>query len=214
MNKGKEWLADYWQSTRTVTDKKVIEAFLKVPREFFVLSGFEKEAYADVPLPIHAEQTISQPTTVAIMLEALELKEGMKVLEIGAGSGYNAALIATIVGKEGKVYTMEFVKELADFAQKNLKRAGINNAVVVHGDGSKGFERRAPYDRIIVTAAAPSIPEALAKQLKEGGIIVIPVGDAYMQHVVKARKVKGKLETQDLGEFIFVPLKGKYGLNE
>ncbi len=207
----KQSLIDYWIKNNIVTDKRVISAFKKIKRENFVLEAFRSDAYDDVPLPILKEQTISQPTTVAMMLEFLELRPGLKVLEIGAGSGYNAALIAEIVGKEGMVITTEVIKELAEFAEGNLKNAKIKNVKVIHADGSKGWPTNAPYDRIICTAAAPKIPEVYIKQLKEGGIIVIPVGPQYCQAMIKGKKVKGKLETKNLGSFMFVPLVGKFG---
>ncbi|MEM4263539.1 MAG: protein-L-isoaspartate O-methyltransferase [Candidatus Woesearchaeota archaeon] len=211
MQKEKQSLIDYWIKNNIVRDKRVISAFKKVKREDFILQAFRSDAYEDVPLPILKEQTISQPTTVVMMLEFLELKPGLKVLEIGAGSGYNAALIAEIVGKEGFVVTTEVIKELAEFAQENLKKAKIKNVKVIHTDGSKGWPTNAPYDRIICTAAAPKIPEVYVNQLKEGGIIVIPVGPQYGQSMIKGKKIKGKLETENLGSFMFVPLVGKFG---
>lgn len=207
----KQSLIDYWISNKIVTDKLLIDAFKKVKREDFVLEAFRSDAYDDVPLPILKEQTISQPTTVMMMLGFLELKPGMNVLEIGAGSGYNAALMAEIVGKEGKVFTTETIEELVQFAKKNLKKAKITNVKVIHTDGSKGWPAAAPYDRIICTAAAPKIPEVYINQLKEGGIIVIPVGPLYGQSMIKGKKIKGKLETENLGSFMFVPLVGKFG---
>jgi protein-L-isoaspartate(D-aspartate) O-methyltransferase len=197
--------------TEGIKDKKVLEAMEKIPREEFVLEQFHNEAYANVPLPIGQDQTISQPYTVAFMLEALELKEGNKVLEIGTGSGYNACLIAEIVGKKGKVYTIEIIPELVELAKKNIKKAGMKNIEVIGGDGSRGYEKAKPYDRIIITAGAPKIPEPLTKQLKQGGILVGPVGSMYEQNMIKIIKKRKELIKKDLGLFIFVPLKGKYG---
>lgn len=191
--------------------KRVLDAFKKVPREKFVLEKYKEDAYADVPLPILAGQTISQPTTVVMMLDALEVRQGMKVLEVGAGSGYNAALLSVLVGSKGKIITTEIIPELAEFARKNLKNAGIKNVVVVRHDGSQGFEKEAPYDRIICTAAAPKIPKPLTDQLKEGGVLLVPVGPACGQEMIRARKQKGKIITEKLGGFIFVPLTGKFG---
>ncbi len=188
--------------------KRVVKAVSLVPREKFVLKKYIREAYADIPLPIHAEQTISQPTTVAIMTDALDVEEGNKVLEIGAGSGYQAAILSKLAGK---VFTIEIIKELADFAKDNLKAAAIKNVKVIHGDGSLGYKKEAPYDRIIVTAASPSIPEELFKQLKEGGVMIVPSGGLYTQSMLKVTKKKGKAVTQELGWFRFVPLKGKHG---
>jgi protein-L-isoaspartate(D-aspartate) O-methyltransferase len=207
----KQLLIDYWKKEGIVRNPAVFKAFKKVNREFFVLKEFRSDAYKDVPLPIQKEQTISQPTTVVMMLEALELGPGMKVLEIGTGSGYNAALMAEIVGPKGKVITVERISELVHFAKENLKQNNIKNVEVIFGDGSKGYLKEAPYDRIICTAAAPEIPEVLASQLKERGVIVIPVGPLSGQVLVRARMVKGELHPEKLGDFMFVPLKGKFG---
>jgi protein-L-isoaspartate(D-aspartate) O-methyltransferase len=207
----KEQLIKYWLKSGIVKNKGIISAFKAIKREDFVLSEFRKEAYSDTALPILAGQTISQPTTVAGMLEALELKPGMNILEIGAGSGYNAALMAKIVGRKGIVYATEIIPGLVSFARENLKKAGIENVKLIDTDGSIGYLAGSPYDRIIVTAASPQIPEELIQQLKEGGILVIPVGGELGQTLIKARKTKGKLVKEELGEYIFVPLKGKYG---
>lgn len=203
-------LIERWESQKVV-GKPVIAAFRKVPRELFVLPEYQDQAYLDEPLPIPAGQTISQPTTVVLMLDALEVRPGMKVLEIGAGSGYNAALLGVLVGPKGKVITIEIIPELAAFARKNLAKAGITNVTVVKADGSKGYAKEAPYDRIICTAAAPRIPQVLVNQLKDNGILLIPVGSGYLQKMVRARKVKGELETEELGDYVFVPLVGEYG---
>jgi protein-L-isoaspartate(D-aspartate) O-methyltransferase len=197
-----------------ISDRRVLDAFRRVKRELFVLPGFKKDAYLDEPLPILAGQTISQPTTVVLMLDAFEVKQGQKVLEIGAGSGYNAALLSVLVGRKGKVVTTEIVPELAEFAKNNLKKAKITNVRVIKSDGSIGYAGEAPYDRIICTAAAQKIPDALVSQLKEGGILLIPVGPMYAQRMIKAGKTRGKLETENLGEYVFVPLTGRFGIKE
>lgn len=204
----KKGLIDYWLSSTLIKDKKVLAAFKKVKRERFVLKGFVKDAYEDKPLPILAGQTISQPTTVMLMLQALEVNPGMNVLEIGAGSGYNAALLSVLVGKEGKVHTTEIIPALANFAKYNLKN--FKNVAVHKCDGSNGLEEYAPYDRIVCTAAAPEIPKPLISQLKDKGIIIIPVGE-YTQKMVKGIKKGNRLETISLGDFMFVPLKGEFG---
>ena len=192
------------QFERMGISKKVISAFKKVPREEFVLPEWKEEAYEDTPLPIIAGQTISQPSTIVLMLDALEVKDGMKVLEIGAGSGYNAAFLSKL---EAKVYTIERIKELAEFAKKNLKRTGIKNVTVIHADGRKGYAKEAPYDRIIVTAAAEKIPEALLEQLKDGGVLLMPVGPEYGQELIRVRR-KGKEHSYEkLGGYMFVPLR-------
>lgn len=205
----KQDLIDQWTKLRLVTNKKIIDAFKKVKREDFVVKEYIREAYEDVPLPILQLQTISQPTTVVIMLQALNVKPGMKILEIGSGSGYNAALLSVLVGSKGSVYTTEIIPELADFAKNNLKK--FKNVRVIHSDGSAGFKQEAPYDRIICTAAARTIPKPLIEQLKLNGIIVIPVGPKYGQKMVKGIKKKDGLETRSLGNFMFVPMTGEFG---
>jgi len=207
----KEELIEHWVSSGLVNDKKVIEAFKKVPRENFIKKEDLDEAYGDYPLPIGSGQTISQPTTVMVMTQALELKEGDKVLEVGSGSGYQAAIIANIIGEKGKVISTEIVDDLVKFAQDNITKLVIKNVKIIKYDGSKGYEKEAPYDKIIVTAATPKIPKSLVNQLKENGIIVAPVGNMTEQIMVKARKKHGKLEEEKLGHFMFVPMKGKYG---
>ena len=193
-----------------IYDKNVLRAMEKIRRDIFVLRSYKGRSYEDTALPLIKNQTISQPYTVAYMLQELELKEGLKVLEIGTGSGYNAALIAEIV-KPGRLYTIEIVKELVKLAKDNLKKAKINNVRIIEGDGSKGYEKEAKYDRIVFTASAPEIPKPLKDQLKDNGIILGPVGGDYGQSMIKCKKSKKELDCQNLGGFIFVPLKGKYG---
>jgi len=207
----KKQLIDYWKRSGLIKDKNVLSAFEKVKREDFVMGGDEHSAYADYPLPIHAGQTISQPTTVVMMTQALELKKGDNVLEVGTGSGYQAAIIASIVGSKGKVITTEVIPDLVKFAKANLKKAKIKNVIVVETDGSQGYEKEAPYDAIIVTAAAPAIPKKLVSQLKQGRTLVVPVGSLYMQEMVKIKKLKQDIDIKSLGHFAFVPLKGKGG---
>ena len=204
----KDALIDYWLKNKIITDQRLIKAFQEVKRENFITKEFINEAYGDYPLPIGHEQTISQPTTIMLMTEALELKSTDKVLEIGSGSGYQAVLISKLAKK---VVSIEIIKDLVLFAKENIKNSDIKNVEIIHGDGSNGYEKSAPYDKIIVTAACPKIPEALIEQLKDNGIIVAPVGPLYGQVMVKARKIKNQLITEKLGDFMFVPLKGKYG---
>ena len=193
-----------------IYDKNVLIAMEKIRRDLFVPQAYKESSYEDRPLPLIKNQTISQPYTVAYMLQELELKEGLKVLEIGTGSGYNAALIAEIV-KPGRLYTIEIVKELVKLAKDNLKKAKINNVRIIEGDGSKGYEKEAKYDRIVFTASAPEIPKPLKDQLKDNGIILGPVGGDYGQSMIKCKKSKKEFVCQNLGGFIFVPLKGQYG---
>ena len=204
----KQRLIDYWLSSGIIKDKKLIKAFQDTPREKFIDKSFLDEAYGDYPLPIGYGQTISQPTTVMIMINALELKPTDKVLEVGAGSGYCAAIMAKLAKK---VITTEIIPELAEFAKKNIEKNKIKNVTVVEYDGSQGYKKESPYNKIMITAACPSIPEPLVKQLKNNGIILAPVGGFFDQRMIKGIKIKGKLETHSLGYFRFVPLKGKYG---
>ncbi len=203
-----------------VKSEKVKKALLNVPREEFVPEPYREFAYDDHPLPIGYGQTISAIHMVAIMTEALDPVPGDKVLEIGTGSGYQAAVLAEIVAKmdpskRGHVYTIERIPELAEFARRNLERTGYSEYVtVIVGDGTLGYPEEAPYDRILITAAAPDIPKPLIEQLKEGGRIVAPVGDLYVQRLVIADKVGGVLRRRYGIECVFVPLIGKYGWRE
>ena len=165
------------------------------------------EAYGDYPLDINYGATISQPTTVVIMLEALDVKKGNRILEIGTGSGYSSTLLSILVGNKGKIYSTEIVKELAEFAINNLKRLKIRNVEVFHHDGSIGLKKYAPYDRIVLHAATEDIPEDLIKQLKNNGIFLGPIGDRYNQVMIKVMKKGKKLIEENLGDFIFGPLK-------
>ena len=196
-----------------IKSEKVKRAFLRVPRYKFVLERYKEYAHVDEPLPIPAGQTISAPHMVAIMLELAELKEGMNLLEVGTGSGWNAALIYELVRQD--VYTIERIPELAEFAKRNLERAGYKNKVhVIVGDGTKGFPPKAPYDRIIVTAGAPKVPEPLIEQLKVGGKILIPVGGYHLwQELLEVIKISedNKIKIKNHGGVAFVPLIGEHG---
>jgi len=185
--------------------KSVIDAFKKVPREDFVPDEMKKYAYVNEPLPIGEGQTISQPLTVAFMTEHLDAKTGHKILEIGSGSGYQAAILSEIAGPKGKIITTEIISRLALLAEKNLRK--YKNVKVICCDGSNGYEKEAPYDRIIVTASAPNVPEALLKQLKDSGKMIIPVcNEMYL-----IEKQKEKTIETFLGYFAFVPLVGEHG---
>ncbi|WP_048141561.1 MULTISPECIES: protein-L-isoaspartate O-methyltransferase [unclassified Methanosarcina] len=194
-----------------VLEKKVLKAMLRVPRHMFVPEYEQRAAYTDRPLEISHGQTISAPRMVAIMCEILELSEGHKVLEIGAGSGYNAAVMAELIGKTGRIYTVERIKPLVNFAMKNLEETGYDNVTVLLENGSIGYPRHAPYDRIAVTCAAPSIPKTLLEQLKPGGIMVIPVGDCYQELIKVKKDSNGNIHKKRKGEVIFVPMLGKHG---
>ncbi len=185
-------------------NKRVISAFLKVPREEFVLPVYRREAYFDNALPIGFQQTISQPSLVAVMTQALELKGNEKVLEVGTGSGYQAAILSRLA-KE--VYTVERIEGLAKRAKEILEKLNYKNIKVIIGDGSRGVQEFAPFDAIMVTAGALEIPKALIDQLKENGRIVIPVGiNLYSQELLLGKKKNEKMEYKILGEVRFVPL--------
>ena len=189
---------------------RVLEAMEDTPRELFVPDRVRQMAYMDHPLPIGDGQTISAPHMVAIMCDLLDLGEGMRVLDVGTGSGYHAAVMAKLVGPEGQVYSIERVATLVAFARKNLSEAGIENVTVVEGDGSRGLPDHAPFDRINVAATAPKVPEPLQAQLKVGGKLVIPVGTCYQELLLVVRTEEG-FEAEQHGGVVFVPLIGDHG---
>ena len=193
-----------------IKSKEVERAFLEVDRGLFVPRFQKNYAYIDTPLQIGEGQTISAPHMVAIMCEGLYIKAGQKILEIGAGSGYHAAIVSKIIGKNGHVFTVERYPSLAEKAKKNLENAGITNVTIEIGDGSEGLERYAPYDRIYVTCAAPDVPPPLIDQLKDSGKLMIPVGKMICE-LQLITKNKNKISKKDLGGCAFVPLLGKYG---
>ncbi len=200
----KRRLIEHLKDSGYLKTPRIIKAFQEVRRELFVPKDMKQHAYADEPLPIGGGQTISACHMVAIMTELLEPRKGDKVLEVGAGSGYQAAILSRLVKK---VYTVELVPELAEKAAKALKKAGCTNVETKVGDGSKGWKEHAPFDRIIVTCASPDIPQPLTDQLKEGGIMAIPVGGSWQQELIIGRKKKGKLLKQRHGGCVFVPLR-------
>lgn len=193
--------------SRGIKDRKVIDAFLNVPREKFVPEHLIDYAYEDGPLSIGKGQTISQPYIVALMTEALKLKGGEKVLEVGTGSGYQSAILAEI---GCNVYSVERIPELAQSAEKILKELGYDVKIKV-GDGTLGWEEFSPYDRIIVTAAGPDIPPSLCAQLKDGGYLIMPVGDRYFQDLILVKKTGSQMEKKNFGGCQFVLLKGAEG---
>ena len=195
-----------------ITDREVEKAMKRVPREEFIPPEIKDEAYVDTPLPIGEGQTISAPHMVAIMAERLRLKPGLKVLEIGAGSGYHAAVCAEIIAPDGHMYTIERIASLANFAENNLKRTGYGTLVtVIFGDGTKGLPGKAPFDRIFVAAGAPDIPTPLTDQLADRGILLVPVGGRFYQDLIKVERKGQKLDKENLGGCVFVPLIGEYG---
>lgn len=199
---------------KTENVRKAMEA---VPREEFMPEENKPYAYADQPLPIGKGQTISAPHMVAMICERLDLEEGMKVLEIGTGFGYNAAVISEAMGKKGHVYSIERHESLSKIAEDNLKRTGYaDNVTVIIGDGTLGYEKEAPYDRIYGTASAPSVPEPLKEQLKVGGKLLIPVGEqSYFQDLMcVVKESENEFKQKSLGGVAFVPMIGKYGWPE
>ena len=195
---------------RGLHDERVLSAMERVPRHEFVAQQFWSRAYADDPVPIGEGQTVSQPYMVAYMLEALEIAPEHRVLEIGTGTGYQAALLAELARE---VITIERHAGLAETARENLARLGYRNVSVIHGDGSKGWPEAAPYDRIIVAAAAPQVPQPLFEQLKEGGRLIIPVGSTEMQELLLVRKKDDRQLATVLEGCRFVPLIGAEGFS-
>ena len=194
---------------RGIRDPRVLEAMQEIPRQLFVAAADQPRAYEDHPISIGHEQTISQPYMVAQMVEALELRGPETVLEVGAGSGYQAAILARLARR---VYAIETEPDLARMAQERLSELGMSAAVqVIAGDGSLGYATAAPYDGIVVAAAAPAVPPALFDQLAEGGRLVVPVGDLNDQELRQIRKVRGERVTRVLGHCRFVPLTGAGG---
>ncbi len=212
LEEGRNRLVDSLVRRGYVSSKAVEKAMRRVPREEFLPQDLKDEAYVDTPLPIGEGQTISAPHMVAIMAEQLDLSPGQKVLEIGSGSGYHAAVCAELIAPDGHIYTIERIPSLATFAEDNLKRTGYANLVtVIFGDGSKGLPEKAPFDRIFVAAGAPDIPTPLTDQLADGGKLILPVGGRYYQDLIKVERKGKKLVKENMGGCVFVPLIGEHG---
>ncbi|EHQ87982.1 protein-L-isoaspartate and D-aspartate O-methyltransferase [Desulfosporosinus youngiae DSM 17734] len=204
-----EWMVQTQIMSRDIRDEAVLNSMLMVPRHRFVREDRQEYAYYDTALEIEAEQTISQPYMVALMAQALELKASDKVLEIGTGSGYSAAILSRIATN---IFTIERHALLADLAKERFRKLGYGNIEVCVGDGTLGWPERAPFDGILVTAGGPAIPDTLVGQLAFGGRIVIPVGDKGEQHLLRVRRMmSGELIQEDLGTVRFVPLIGAKG---
>ncbi len=209
--KARERMVNTQIAARGIRDPRVLAAMRKVPRHLFVDEALKDQAYGDYPLPIGEGQTISQPYIVALMTEALELKGPEKVLEVGTGSGYQAAILAELARW---VYSIERYPSLAQRAKRILEKLGYHNVIIKVGDGTKGWPEAAPFDAIIVTAAGPKIPEPLLAQLKDGGRLVMPVGDEWSQYLIKVTKKGDELIKENLGAVRFVKLVGEYGFKE
>lgn len=194
-------------ASRDITDKKILEAMGEVPRHLFVSSELRGQAYEDHPLPIGEGQTISQPYIVALMTQHLDLKPGEKVLEIGTGSGYQAAVLAQLADK---VYSIEIRENLAKRAAETLRSLNYTQVQVKWDDGYFGWEENAPFDAIIVTCAANHVPPPLLKQLREGGRLIIPLGSTlYFQTLTLVTKIKDKPQVRHISEVVFVPMVGE-----
>ena len=193
---------------RGIRDPRVIAALKKIPRHLFVEEALQGQAYTDHPLPIGEKQTISQPYMVALMTEALQLTGKEKVLEIGAGSGYQTAVLAEVAKA---VFSIERILALTMRARKLLEDLGYGNAEIKFSDGTQGWVEESPFDGIIVTAGAPNVPQPLVDQLAMGGRLVIPVGDAYVQDLLRITKTEEGIRREDLGGCRFVKLIGRYG---
>ncbi len=193
-----------------IRDERVLSAIGRVPRHFFFDQALLSHAYEDKAFPIGEGQTISQPYTVAFQSEKLEVTPGCKVLEIGTGSGYQACVLMEM---GAIVYSIEYNLALYERTKKMLPTIGYTKAFLTHGDGSKGWPAKAPFDRIIVTAGAPVVPKALTDQLADGGILIIPVGGREYQRMLRIRKQNGQLIEEQFNDFAFVPLLGEGGWN-
>jgi protein-L-isoaspartate(D-aspartate) O-methyltransferase len=201
-------MVDRQIAARGICDPRVLAAMLEIPRHLFIPPPYDRAAYDDNPLPIGNGQTISQPYIVALMTELLHPKATDNMLEIGAGSGYQAAVLSGLVRK---LTTIERITSVANLARTNLKLAGIDNVVVIESDGTLGYPENSPYDGIIVTAATPDVPQPLIGQLAEGGILVAPVGGRDIQELITIYKQGGSLIRESHGGVRFVPLIGQYG---
>jgi protein-L-isoaspartate(D-aspartate) O-methyltransferase len=205
--KKRQLMVDEQLRTRDISDRRVLEAMGRIPRHLFVDPRYRGEAYEDYPVPIDEGQTISQPYIVALMTQGLRLKGGEKVLEVGTGSGYQAAVLAELAAK---VYTVEIHEALAKKAAETLSRLKFDRVDVKSGDGFFGWKEHAPFDAIIVTCAARQVPGPLFEQLKEGGRLILPLGDTdEVQILTLVTKVKGRAQSQPLSAVRFVPMTGE-----
>jgi protein-L-isoaspartate(D-aspartate) O-methyltransferase len=209
--KARQRMVDEQIASRGIRDLRVLNAMCKVPRHLFVEEALHGQAYNDYPLPIGEKQTISQPYMVALMTEALELKGDERVLEIGTGSGYQAAILAELAEW---VYSIERIRSLANKARKLLDELNCYNVEIRVSDGTQGWKEKAPYQAITVTAGAPEVPQPLLDQLIPGGRLVVPVGDAFSQTLVRVIRTKGGFKREDMGGCHFVKLIGKHGWDE
>ena len=209
IDKQRKAMVDRQVAARGIDDPHVLDAMRIVPREAFVSKQMAKFAYEDSPLPIGAGQTISQPYIVALMIEAAKIGANDRVLEIGAGSGYAAAIMSRIAYR---VYAIERHPDLAELARERMVMLGYDNVVIGTADGTNGWPENAPFDAILVAAGAPDVPRPLSAQLAVGGRLVIPIGDADLQRLIRVTRISADAyEDEDLGGVRFVPLIGAYG---
>lgn len=204
-------MLDFDLAGRGITDKRLLNVMAEIRREFFVLPSQKDKAYYDGPLPIECNQTISQPYIVALMTQELKLNPDLKVLEIGTGSGYQTAILSKLAEK---VYTIERFEDLSKSAQKVLSNLGIENVEFYIGDGSCGWPDKRTFDRIIVTAALPTIPQTLTDQLADGGIMVAPIGPAGVQRLMAIEKQNGRITERFICDVRFVKIIGQHGFNQ
>jgi len=203
----KNLLCEYWKKNESISNSSVLEAFLDVQRELFVDPNYYLNSYSDRPLPIGLGQTISQPSTVIVMLELLGVSPGQLILEIGTGSGYNAALLSRLTEPKGTVVTIERHAKLAKLAKKNLMNNNFHEVIVINADGKDGYEKLAPFDRIVITAASDIVPQNLKDQLNVGGFIVAPIGETNGCDMLKMQKISDQnFKISSHGVFSFVPL--------
>ena len=198
------------KNTKFLTDNKVESAFRNIPRHEFVMPSELDRAYYNEPLPIMKGQTISQPGVVPRMTEWLDIQNGQKILEIGTGSGWQTAILSYLTGN-GIVYSVEIHPELVNFARENLKKLEIDNVHVILDDGSVGYPKASPYDRVIITAACTEIPSPLFDQLGENGLIIAPVGDSSQSLVLLKKTSEGIIQIKNQSNYVFVSLLGKFG---
>ena len=191
------------ENIKVLKSPRIIRAFEKIDRADFVRSDYAFEVYEDYPLPIGHGQTISQPTTVAFMIELLSPQEGDKILDVGSGSGWTTALLSEIVGQSGGVYGLERIPELVDFGRNNLKKYKFKNAEIFQAGEALGLPDKAPFDRILVSAGADELPKKLLEQLKIGGIMIIPIGDSIFKIIKTTDK---EIKKEEYKGFVFVPL--------
>jgi protein-L-isoaspartate(D-aspartate) O-methyltransferase len=192
-------------------DDKVANAMRVMDRKLFVPENELSHSYEDHPLPIGFGQTISAPGVVAFMTKSLDVEQGMSILEIGTGSGWQAAILSALVGKHGRIVSVERIPGLAKIGKNNLEAAGVKNVEVVCADGTLGYPQGAPYDRIIVTAAGPKVPLPLLEQLKDGGKLIMPVGESLFQELLLVEKSGKEFKQESIMPVVFVPLIGEHG---